>query len=73
LGGFRNSSPGHSQTKDYIEAIKTHKEKELVSIGSALKICLVAEGAADIYPRLRPTMEWDTAAAHAVVIEAGRK
>jgi len=59
------------KTKDYIEAIKTHKEKELVSIGSSLKICLVAEGAADIYPRLGPTMEWDTAAAHAVIIEAG--
>jgi len=59
------------ETKDYIEAIKTDKEKELISIGSSLKICLVAEGAADIYPRLGPTMEWDTAAAHAVIIEAG--
>lgn len=59
------------ETKEYIEAITTDKEKELVSIGSSLKICLVAEGAADIYPRLGPTMEWDTAAAHAVVIEAG--
>ena len=42
-----------------------------MSIGSSLKICLVAEGEADIYPRLGPTMEWDTAAAHAVVLEAG--
>ncbi|BCN92762.1 3'(2'),5'-bisphosphate nucleotidase CysQ [Thiomicrorhabdus immobilis] len=42
------------------------------SIGSSLKICLVAEGEADIYPRLGPTMEWDTGAAHAVVIEAGK-
>ncbi|MBN2866564.1 MAG: 3'(2'),5'-bisphosphate nucleotidase CysQ [Thiotrichales bacterium] len=41
------------------------------SIGSSLKICLVAEGEADIYPRLGPTMEWDTGAAHAIVIEAG--
>ena len=40
---------------------------ELVSMGSSLKICLVAEGSADIYPRLAPTMEWDTAAAHAVL------
>lgn len=41
------------------------------SIGSSLKICLVAEGEADIYPRLGPTMEWDTGAAHAIVLEAG--
>ena len=40
---------------------------ELVSMGSSIKICLVAEGSADIYPRLAPTMEWDTAAAHAVL------
>lgn len=46
-------------------------EHEIVSMGSSLKICLVAEGAADIYPRLGPTSEWDTAAAHCVVGEAG--
>jgi 3'(2'), 5'-bisphosphate nucleotidase len=40
-------------------------------MGSSLKLCLVAEGAAHFYPRLGPTMEWDTAAAHAVVNEAG--
>ena len=40
-------------------------------MGSSLKLCLVAEGAAHFYPRLGPTMEWDTAAAHAVVLEAG--
>jgi 3'(2'), 5'-bisphosphate nucleotidase len=42
-------------------------------MGSALKICLVAEGAADVYPRYAPTMEWDTAAGHAIANEAGRK
>lgn len=41
------------------------------SIGSSLKLCLIAEGAADIYPRLAPTCEWDTAAAQAVVEAAG--
>ena len=41
-----------------------------MSIGSSLKICLVAEGVADVYPRIAPTMEWDTAAAHAVALEA---
>jgi 3'(2'), 5'-bisphosphate nucleotidase len=44
---------------------------EIISMGSALKSCLVAEGRADIYPRLGPTSEWDTAAAQCVVEEAG--
>jgi len=60
-----------NETQMFIDAIDTQKEKELISIGSSLKICLVAEGEADIYPRLGPTMEWDTGAAHAVVIESG--
>ena len=42
-------------------------------MGSSLKICLVAEGAADLYPRLGLTSEWDTAAAHAVLLGAGGK
>jgi len=46
---------------------------ELVSMGSSLKFCLVAEGKADFYPRLGPTSEWDTAAAQAVVEAAGGK
>ena len=46
-------------------------EHQIVSMGSSLKLCLVAEGAADIYPRLGPTSEWDTAAAQAVVEAAG--
>lgn len=61
------------ETQAFIDEIKTDKAKELVSIGSSLKICLVAEGEADIYPRLGPTMEWDTAAAHAIAKEAGMK
>ena len=44
---------------------------ELINMGSSLKICLVAEGLADVYPRLGPTSEWDTAAAHCVLLEAG--
>jgi 3'(2'), 5'-bisphosphate nucleotidase len=59
------------ETQQFIEAIETDKTKELVSIGSSLKICLIAEGEADVYPRIAPTMEWDTAAAHAVVLESG--
>lgn len=60
------------ETQRFVDAIDTDKEKELISIGSSLKICLVAEGEADIYPRLGPTMEWDTGAAHAVVSESGK-
>lgn len=59
-------------TQRFIDAIDTPKAKEIVSIGSSLKICLVAEGKADVYPRLGPTMEWDTGAAHAIVNEAGK-
>jgi len=50
-----------------------HGEVAITSMGSALKICLVAEGAADAYPRYAPTMEWDTAAGHAIAIEAGKQ
>ena len=58
------------ETQAFIDAIDTSKEKELISIGSSLKICLVAEGEVDIYPRLGPTMEWDTGAAHAIANES---
>ncbi len=50
---------------------KTHGEVDFVPAGSSLKFCLVAEGRADIYPRLGPTMEWDTAAGQIIVEEAG--
>ncbi|MCC6208519.1 MAG: 3'(2'),5'-bisphosphate nucleotidase CysQ [Gammaproteobacteria bacterium] len=52
----------------FLENIGSH---ELISMGSSLKSCLVAEGRADLYPRLGPTSEWDTAAAHCIVEEAG--
>ncbi|MBD3248773.1 3'(2'),5'-bisphosphate nucleotidase CysQ [Candidatus Woesearchaeota archaeon] len=61
----------NDETKEYIE--KLGEEYELVNAGSSLKLCLVASNEADIYPRLGPTMEWDTAAAHAVVKFAGKK
>ena len=53
---------------EFLERIGEH---DIVRMGSALKFCLVAEGTADIYPRLGPTMEWDTAAAQCIVEEAG--
>lgn len=59
-------------TRAFVEALAAeHGAVELLSIGSSLKLCLVAEGRADVYPRLAPTMEWDTAAAQAVVEAAG--
>lgn len=60
------------ETQEYIAAMeKEHGEIRTISAGSSLKICLVAEGRADIYPRFAPTMEWDTAAGHAIVRAAG--
>ncbi len=55
-----------------LEAYLSHfSDAENVSIGSSLKLCLLATGEADLYPRLGPTCEWDTAAAHAVLLAAG--
>lgn len=51
---------------------ETRKEIDFVKSGSALKFCLVADGTADLYPRLAPTSEWDTAAGHIVVKESGK-
>jgi 3'(2'), 5'-bisphosphate nucleotidase len=53
------------------EKRRLHGDIEYVSAGSSLKFCLVAEGRADIYPRLGPTMEWDTAAGQAIVENSG--
>jgi len=59
-------------TATYLENLERHiGAPEVRSMGSSLKICLVASGDAHVYPRLGPTSEWDTAAAHAVVKAAG--
>ncbi|MEX1221478.1 MAG: 3'(2'),5'-bisphosphate nucleotidase CysQ [Idiomarina sp.] len=58
-----------AELSGYLEQLG--KPYELVAMGSSLKICLVASGEADLYPRLGPTCEWDTAAAHAVALAAG--
>jgi 3'(2'), 5'-bisphosphate nucleotidase len=58
--------------RDYVETKRREVgEVDFVSAGSSLKFCLVAEGKADIYPRLGPTMEWDTAAGQAIAENAG--
>lgn len=59
-------------TENFVNQQKLNFEKiEIVSKGSSLKFCLVAEGKADIYPRFAPTMEWDTAAGHAICKAVG--
>ena len=61
-----------AETEDYIEEKrKIYPRVELVSVGSSIKICRVCEGAADEYPRFAPTMEWDTAAGHAIAKASG--
>ena len=61
------------ETADFFEQLKKEKGNvKIVSMGSSLKICLVAEGTADVYPRFAPTMEWDTAAGHAIAKFAGK-
>ena len=62
-----------AETEEFIEKMKgLHKSIETISKGSSLKLCLIAEGKADIYPRFAPTMEWDTAAGHAIIKAAGK-
>lgn len=58
----------NDETKDYLERLN---DPQIVSKGSSLKLLMVADGEADIYPRYAPTMEWDTAAAQIIVEEAG--
>lgn len=61
------------EVQDFVDELRAKgKEVEFLSAGSSLKFCLVAEGKADVYPRFGPTMEWDTGAAHAVALGAGR-
>ncbi len=65
----------NQDTLDFVENSKkeSQKEIEMVSKGSSLKFCLVAEGSADVYPRFAPTMEWDTAAGQAICMAVGLK
>jgi 3'(2'), 5'-bisphosphate nucleotidase len=60
------------ETMEYFDKLKAeHGDVEMVSMGSSLKLCLVAEGVADVYPRFAPTMEWDTGAGDAIARNAG--
>lgn len=69
VAAVASKSHFNQPTADYLaEAVG---ECDYIGIGSSLKFCIVAEGKADIYPRLAPTSEWDTAAGHAVLLAAG--
>lgn len=60
------------KTKDFINKLKLqYEEVEVIQAGSSLKLCMVAEGKANIYPRFGPTMEWDTSASQIILEEAG--
>lgn len=70
VGSRSHKSP---DTQKFIDRCREeYGSVKLVSMGSSLKICLVAEGQADVYPRFAPTMEWDTAAGHAIAKAAGK-
>ena len=71
IGSRSHGSPELEAFVD--EKRQEHGEVEFISAGSSLKLCLVAEGKADIYPRTGPTMEWDTAAGQAIAESAGCK
>ena len=64
----RSRSHPSKATNDYLETLQV---KEIISGSSSVKFCMVAEGSADIYPRFGRTMEWDTAAGHAILNAAG--
>ncbi len=68
LTAVASRSHADAATEDFLDKIGA---TERMSAGSSLKFCLVAEGRADIYPRFGPTMEWDVAAGHAVLLAAG--
>lgn len=71
MGSRSHATP---ELKDYVDAMRRkHGTISFISAGSSLKICRVAEGRADVYPRLGPTMEWDTAAGQAIATASGAR
>lgn len=69
VGSRSHASP---QLEEFVSGLRErHGNIDFISAGSSLKFCLIAEGRADVYPRLAPTMEWDTAAGQIIVEEAG--
>ena len=71
MGSRSHATP---ELEDYVENMRSkYGSVDFISAGSALKICRVAEGLADVYPRLGPTMEWDTAAGQAIATASGAR
>jgi 3'(2'), 5'-bisphosphate nucleotidase len=71
MGSRSHATP---ELEAYVEAMRQRYGRvDFISAGSSLKICRVAEGRADVYPRLGPTMEWDTAAGQAIAVAAGAR
>lgn len=70
-GSIVVGSRSHNDEEKMSAFLKGEKIKSFVGCGSSLKFCLIAEGKAQLYPRLGRTMEWDTAAGHAVLLAAG--
>jgi 3'(2'), 5'-bisphosphate nucleotidase len=67
-------SHASTESSEFVKLLnEKYGEVEFISSGSSLKLCLVAEGRADVYPRFGPTMEWDTAAGQAIVEQANGK
>ena len=69
--GWRILGSRSHQSQAFQEFIKRLPGANVITMGSSLKLCLIAEGAADLYPRLSLTSEWDIAAGHAVIVAAG--
>jgi len=61
----------NTETETYLKRISKKQPTEIIRFGSSLKICKIAEGKADVYPRFGPTMEWDTCASQLIIEEAG--
>jgi 3'(2'), 5'-bisphosphate nucleotidase len=69
--GWRAVASRSHRDPDTARWLESNPVGECCAAGSSLKFCLIAEGAADVYPRLSPTMAWDTAAGHAILLAAG--
>ncbi|MCF8371467.1 MAG: 3'(2'),5'-bisphosphate nucleotidase CysQ [Bacteroidales bacterium] len=69
VGSRSHKTPETEEFMNHLAGI--YGDVDIISKGSSLKLCMVAEGRADVYPRFAPTMEWDTAAGHAIALGAG--
>ena len=71
ISGIRLVASASHQNQETVNYIERFRSPQIINIGSSIKFLLIAEGKADIYPRLGPTSEWDTCASHAIIKYAG--